>query len=111
MVSLGYRIRIRHDRRGPFADRHLILLLCLDRQKVKAHIKAETLKFAFRQGQQGLILQRQAFLSKLQPKQTDIYRISIIPLALSEQPQEAGGLLFPVCKEQNLRINESSNNI
>ena len=34
------------------------LLLWLDRQKVKFSIKAETLKFAFRQGQQGLTLQR-----------------------------------------------------
>ena len=33
------------------------ILLWLDRQKVKAHIKAETLKFAFRQGQQALTLQ------------------------------------------------------
>ena len=35
----------------------------------------------------------------------------IIPPALSEHSQEAGGFLFPVCQKQDLRINESSNNI
>ena len=32
--------------------------ITIDRHKIKASIKAETLKFAFRQGQQGLTLQR-----------------------------------------------------
>lgn len=65
------------------------------------------LKPIFRQEQQVRRYKSGHFDKVRVKKQTDIYIIPIIPLAICailRQLQEAGGFLFPVCQKQDLKI-------